>query len=69
MIVSSNYTVGHEQVDGRHYVNEVHTDSQGKQYTFEYLAAINTDYQAILTARAAQLETELAEQEANGLID
>lgn len=69
MIVTSAHQVeSHAQRDGRSYVTEIHTDSQGKEYLFEYLAAPDTDYVAIRTARAAQLEEQLAEEEFNEIV-
>lgn len=61
-IVSSVHSVGHEQVDGRRYVVEQHTDSTGAVHVREYLAG-TVDYTAIRNARAALLEAELAENE------
>ena len=43
------------QADGRTYVRELHTDSVGESYRFEYLADVTVDRNAILTARAATL--------------
>lgn len=63
-IVSSTHTVGHEQVDGRRYVVELHTDSTGAVHMREYLAAAGADHAAIRDARAALLSVELAEAEA-----
>lgn len=69
MIVTSTHTVeSHAQRDGRSYVTEIHTDSTGKEHRFEYLAAPDTDYVAIRTARAAQLAEQLAEEEFNQII-
>jgi hypothetical protein len=33
-------TVGHAQIDGRHYVEELHTDHLGVVHRVEYLAAV-----------------------------
>lgn len=64
---SSTYTLdGHRQADGRIYVRETHTDSAGQVHTVEYLAPANwtdTEYTATMTARAAQIDAELAEGE------
>lgn len=68
-IVSSIYNEGHAQIDGRHYVIEQHTDSEGVLHQIEYLASIGSDYVAILAARAAFLEEELANQEFQELSD
>lgn len=68
-IVSSTHTVGHAQADGRRYVVESHTDSQGVVYGIEYLAAVGTDYVAVRDARAVQLAVQLAEAEADALLN
>jgi len=63
-IVSSTYTVGHAQADGRRWVIERHTDHLGAVHERRYKAADGVDYVAIRTARIALIEAELAEQEA-----
>lgn len=68
-IVSSTFIVGHEQVDGRRYVREQHTDSVGGVHTVEYLAAVGTDYQAVADARAVTIDAQLAEQEFEEIIN
>lgn len=68
-IVSSTHTVGHAQVDGRRYVVETHTDSEGVVHSAEYLAAVGTDYAAVRDARAVQIADQLAEAEAQALAD
>ena len=67
-IVSSIHTVGHAQVDGRHYVTEAHTDHLGVVHRVEYLAAVGTDYAAVRDARAVQIADRLAEDEAAMLL-
>lgn len=67
-IITSTHTVGHAQVDGRRYVTEQHTDDLGAVMTLEYLAAADADHVAIRTARAAQINEQLAEAEAQALI-
>lgn len=67
-IVSSTHTVDHEQIDGRRFVTEAHTDNLGVVYRFEYLAAAGTDYVAVRDARAVQLSAWLAEAEADALL-
>jgi broad specificity phosphatase PhoE len=66
-ITSSTYTLdGHAQVDGRRYVRETHTDSDGQQHVVEYLAPAgwtDVEYAATMQARAAQLAESLAESE------
>ncbi len=47
------------QVDGRRVVREAHTDDQGQEYIFNYMADISMDVQQRLTDRAAELEAAL----------
>ena len=61
-IVSSTYTEGPIQVDGRRYVTERHTDDQGNNYEFEWLGEQNAG--PVLAARAAVLSQQIAEQRA-----
>ncbi len=67
-IVSSGYIVGHAQADGRRYITEVHIDHLDATHVREYLATPGTDYDVVLTARAAQLEIDFAEAEADALL-
>lgn len=67
-IVSSTYKVGHAQANGRRYVEEFHTDSNGVVHRVEYGPMPDgTDYQAIMEARAVQIAEQLAQQEAEAL--
>jgi hypothetical protein len=68
MIVNSTHTVGHAQIDGRRYIAEQHTDHLANVYIFEYLAG-SVNYVAIRTARAVQLERDLAWAEAEEVIN
>ena len=68
-IVSSTYTVGHAQADGRRYVREQHTDSEGIVHSVEYLAALGTDYQAVADARAVSIAASLAEEEFEAIVN
>ena len=68
-ITSSTHTEGPAQVDGRHYVTETHTDHLGETYALEYLAPVGADYVAIRSARAVSLEAQLAEAEADALLN
>lgn len=61
-IVSSTYTEGPTQQDGRRYVTERHTDDAGQVYTYEWLGA--QDATQVVQARAASLDTQLAERAA-----
>lgn len=67
-IVSSSYTTGPVQACGRRYVTEQHTDHLGATHIFDYLASDSMDKDAILSARAVQLVNDLAEAEANALL-
>lgn len=62
MIVSSSYSEGPVQADGRRYVSEVHTDSTGRTYTYEWLG--DQDANAVLQARAETLSADLARKAA-----
>lgn len=68
MIVTSTYKIGHAQIDGRHYVSEVHTDQDGVEYPLEYLAEDNADFEAIMAARAESISQSLADEEFNQTI-
>lgn len=67
-IVSSTHAVGHAQVDGRHYVTELHTDSLGAVHVVEYLAEPGADHVAIRDARAALISEQLAAAEADQVL-
>ena len=67
-IVSSTYTVGHEQRDGTRKVRETHIDSEGRAHLRMYWAPPSTDYDAVLAERAAALSVELAEREIKDLL-
>lgn len=62
MIVSSTYTEGPPQVDGRRYVSELHTDDRGQTYTYEWLG--DQDAAMVLADRAAILSAQIAAQRA-----
>lgn len=62
MIVSSTYTEGPPQVDGRRYVSELHTDDRGQTYAYEWLG--DQDAGLVLADRAAVLSAQIAEQRA-----
>ena len=68
-IVSTTVTVDAPEIDGRHYVTEVHTDSTGKIVKFGYLAAVGTDVYSTADGRVAYIETMLAEEEAQELLN
>lgn len=54
-IVSSSYTAGTAQVDGRVPIREKHIDSRGYEHFFEYLADANVDPDIVLAERAAHI--------------
>lgn len=55
------------QADGRAYVRERHTDSHGIAHEVEYLAAPGTDHEAVMAARAPQIEADLRQQELDSI--
>jgi uncharacterized protein YyaL (SSP411 family) len=59
-VLSSSYTVGHAQRDGRRYVSERHETDDGQVIEQSYLAATDADYEAILQDHAAQIDASLA---------
>lgn len=62
MIVSSTYTEGPPQADGRRYVSELHADDRGQTYTYEWLG--DQDAALVLADRAAVLSAQIAAQRA-----
>lgn len=63
-IVSASYTLdNHTQVDGRRYVYETFVDDEGYSYPWTYLAAVNTDYDAVLAQHQVQMDEQLADAE------
>lgn len=69
-IVSSVYELEpHDQADGRVWVTERHTDGDGIVYEHRYKGARNvTDFQAVMASRAAEINTMLADQEAERIL-
>lgn len=64
MIVLSEIVSETVQADGRAYVRERHLDDKGKEYIFEPLLTPDVDRNAMLAARAAELNKQLASREA-----
>lgn len=62
-IVESTHTVGPAQADGRSWVRERHVDSAGEAYEFDWLQS-DQDVAAVLQARAATLNQQLAARDA-----
>ena len=69
-IVSSTYTTdAHQQVGGGRWTIERHTDNTGRVHTVgPWLWNGADDRDAILSARAAQINEDLAAAEADALI-
>lgn len=61
-IVSSTYTEGPAQADGRRPVKERHVDGNGEVYEFDWLGS--QDVTPVLEARAARLSAQLSERAA-----
>lgn len=68
-IVNSRYALEHAQRDGRIWVTETHTDSEGLEHVVRYLAQVDTDYAAILASRAASIEQALIEAEIEAVLN
>lgn len=66
-IISSSYTEGPLQGDGRYYVKEVHLSTSGKSYEFEWLRSTQ-DIAAVLAARVQVLNEQLAAESAALLV-
>lgn len=62
MIVSSTFTEGPPQADGRRWVRETHTTSDGNELKYEWLGS--QDAQMVLDERAAVLNAQYAAREA-----
>lgn len=58
-IISSVFSEGVEQADGRRYVTEVHEADDGQSYTYEYLSDGLLDHNLILTERAKVINNKL----------
>ena len=68
-VSTSTYVLdNHTQSDGRRYVTETHVLTAGDPVVIMYLAAVGADYDAIMSARADQIDVQLAEQEADEVI-
>ena len=68
-ITSSTYTLDdHTQADGRTFIYESHAGSDGVVYPVSYLAAVGTNYTAVMNARAVQLSEQLAQEEFERLL-
>lgn len=61
-IITSTFTEGPTQSDGRRYVTERHVDDRGHVYEYQWLG--EQDAAPVLAARVALLNAQLADQEA-----
>lgn len=70
-IVASAYVLGHAQRDGRRYVQERHSHSDGRAFTREYgpVDEKMVDCQAVADAYARRIEAALADQELRAIVD
>lgn len=53
--MKSSYVVGHDQIDGRHYVIETHILDSGEVVLVEFLAGPDADLEQILADRVIQI--------------
>lgn len=67
-MLSSTLTVGHAQSDGRRYVVERHVDDVSVERIIEYGPVDTIDYAAVMAARAAAMDSALAEAEVDDCI-
>ena len=67
-IISSTYTEGDVQADGRRYVNESHLLDDGRTIDFDYLADETIDPAAVMAARSDRLNAEIAAKDSALLI-
>jgi len=66
-ILSSAYQEGPTQIDGRAYVTERHTLSDGRVMMYEYLRSQTVNPDLVMASRAVNLQAQLDEQaEAEG---
>jgi leucyl aminopeptidase (aminopeptidase T) len=63
MIVSSAILDDAQQIDGRRWIAERHTDHLGLVYEFRYLCAAVTDAAALMAARVASINADLTARE------
>lgn len=63
-VTSSQIVSTRPQVDGRSYVMERHTVSNGTEVAVEYLADAGLDVNTVMTVRAAKIQAELQAREA-----
>jgi hypothetical protein len=64
-IVTSTFSLGHAQKDGRKYSVESHTDHAGVVHQAEYLSAVSENNNAVMLARALVIAEQLKNTELN----
>jgi hypothetical protein len=62
--MTSTYTIGHAQIDGRRNVIETHRLDDGSTRIVEYLATSSTDCRAVMESRALALAADIAAEPA-----
>lgn len=69
-IISSTFTLGHAQADGRRYVTETHTWDSGLPPTVLEYGPVpdSVDHQAVANARAVVLMEQAAQSEFEGIV-
>lgn len=67
-VTSSSFSLGTPQADGRRWAREVHRVNGNGERVFDYLAAAGLDHAAIMAARVASVNEELADAEARAAI-
>lgn len=58
-IATSTVATSPPETDGRFWTAETHTDTLGLLHIFRYLAAVGTNVNTVLSARAAQLNIDI----------
>ena len=62
--MTSSFTIGHAQIDGRRNIVETHILDSGDVKRIEYLAAVGTDYKNVMIARATSILADIAAEPA-----
>lgn len=63
MPITSTFTQGLPQKDGRIYVHETHTDDYGRKYSYTWLGSVGDNVSAKLAAHATALANQLRDAE------
>ena len=58
-IITSSFTEGVTQADGRCYVTEIHTSDDGQSFKFEYLLLQGVDPYDIMQSRCEKLSSQI----------